>query len=158
VNAARPTVADVADAALKRAIHRALGADRRGPSVIALRRASWEYATSAALELVCAVMDDGSERRYVLKHLRAGSVLEPARRAKPSFVVDPHREIEMYRRVLAPLNIGPPLVGYRISPATGIYWLLTAHVTDLRLFEVGEPATWTGVARWLGELHRRFAG
>jgi Ser/Thr protein kinase RdoA (MazF antagonist) len=49
------------------------------------------------------------------------------------------------------------LIGSRISPATGIYWLLTEHVTGLRLFEVGEPATWTRVAHWLGELHTRLA-
>jgi hypothetical protein len=149
--------ADITDAELVRAIHRSRAADRHTHKVVGLRRTSWEYATSAALELVSAVMDDASERRYVLKHLGPRGVLEPARRAKPSFVVDPRREIEVYRRVLAPLNVGPPLIGSRISPATGIYWLLTEHVTDLRLFEVGEPATWTGVARWLGELHERLA-
>jgi hypothetical protein len=83
--------------------------------------------------------------------------LERARRAKPAFVLEPRREIEVYRRVLAPLNVGPRLIGYRISPATGIYWLLTEHVSDLRLFEVGDLATWTGVARWLGGLHERLA-
>jgi hypothetical protein len=156
VIAAVSIAAHVTDAELVRAIHRSRTADRHAHTVVGLRRTSWEYATSASLELVSAAMDDGSERRYVLKHLGARSVLEAARRAKPSFVVDPRREIEVYRRVLAPLNVGPRLIGSRISPATGSYWLLTEHVTDLRLFEVGDPATWTGVARWLGELHKRL--
>lgn len=150
--------ADVTDAELVRAIHASVAPSGHRGTVVAVRRRPWEYATSAALELVRAVMDDGSERRFVLKHLGPRSVLEPARRAKPSFVVDPRREIEVYRRVLAPLNVGPRLIGYRISPATGIYWLLTEHVTDLRLFEVGDPAIWNGVAGWLGELHQRLSG
>jgi hypothetical protein len=149
--------ADITDAELVRAIHTSLVRSRHRRTVVALRRRSWEYATSAALELVSAVMDDGSDRCFVLKHLGPGSLLEQARRAKPSFVVDPRREIEVYRRVLAPLNVGPRLIGYRISPATGIYWLLTEHVTDLRLFEVGDLATWNGVAGWLGGLHQRLS-
>jgi hypothetical protein len=152
-----PTAALVTDAELAGAIHRSCAADRHAPTVVRLQRTSWDYATSAALELVSAVMDDGSERCYVLKHLGTRSISEPARRAKPSFVIDPRREIEVYRRVLAPLNVGPRLIGYRISPSTDIYWLLTEHVTDLRLFEVGDVATWTDVARWLGELHRRLS-
>ena len=158
MSVARSIAGQVTDAELVRAIHRSHGADRHPQTVLELRRTSWVYATSAALELLTAVTDDGSERRFVLKHLGPRSVLEQARRAKPPFVVDPQREIQVYRRVLAPLKIGPRLVGYRISPKTGIYWLLMEHVTDLRLFEVGDPAIWTGVARWLGALHGRLAG
>ena len=148
--------ADVTDAELVRAIHHPVAAHRRAHTVAGIRRTVWEYATSAPLELVSAVMEDGSERRFVLKHLGPRGALEHARRAKPSFVVEPRREIEVYRRVLAPLNVGPRLIGYRISPTTGIYWLLTEHVTDLRLFEVGDLATWNAVAGWLGGLHRRL--
>ena len=122
-----------------------------------MHRRPWEYATSAAAELVSVVMDDETQCAFVLKHLGPQNMSEGARRAKPSFVVDPQREIEVYRRVLAPLDVGPALIGFQISPQTGIYWLLIEHVQGPRLFEVGERERWAAVARWLGGLHQRLA-
>ena len=126
---------------------------QRGASVVRLLRRPWEYATSAPLELVTAVTDDGREHDLVLKHLGPRHVTEQVRRAKPSFVVDSRREIEVYRRLLAPLRIGPALVGSRIAPETDTYWLLLEHVRGPRLFEVGAPAAWAATAHWLGAFH-----
>ena len=128
---------------------------QRGASVVRLLRRPWEYATSAPLELVTAVTDDGREHDLVLKHLGPRHVTEQVRRAKPSFVVDSRREIDVYRRLLAPLGIGPALVGSRIAPETDTYWLLLEHVRGPRLFEVGAPAAWAATARWLGAFHWR---
>jgi hypothetical protein len=147
----------VTHAAVAAAIDAWLAQEYRGRTVVALRRRPWEYATSAALELLTAVLDDGTERSFVLKHLGPEEFSEQVRRAKPSFVIDPQREIEVYRLLLAPLRVGPRLVGSRVAPNNGIYWLLVEYVDGHRLHEIGELSTWVAVARWLGSLHARLA-
>jgi aminoglycoside phosphotransferase (APT) family kinase protein len=128
-----------------------------GGTVAGLRRKPWEYATSSPLELVTAVMEDGRARDFILKHLASGDMSERARRAKPPFVVEPRREIEMYRRVLAPLSVGPRLVGSKCTPETGAYWLLLERVDGEPLYEAGEVTTWVAVAQWLAAFHARTA-
>jgi aminoglycoside phosphotransferase (APT) family kinase protein len=145
---------EVADADLIRAIDGASG-EPRTPRVIDLQRHPFEYATSATLERITTVMNDGSVQRFVLKHL--GQISEKARRAKPAFVLDPQREIEVYRRLLAPVRIGPRLIGSSIAPQIGSYWLLIEHVDGRPLYEVGELDGWTATARWLASMHTRFA-
>ena len=148
---------DVADADLVRAVEDWLARGGRGASVVRLFRRPWEYATSAPLERVTAVTNDGREHDLVLKHLGPGHITEQVRRAKPAFVVDSRREIEVYRRLMAPLRIGATLVGSTLAPDTGTYWLLLEHVPGPRLAEVGEPAAWAATAHWLGALHARLA-
>ena len=138
-----------------RAVDEWLAQGQPGACVVGLRRRPWEYSTSAPLELVTAITDEGRERDLVLKHLGPRHVAERVRRVKPSFVVDPRREIEVYRRLLAPMRIGPALVGSRIAPETGTYWLLLEHVRGPRLFEVGALAAWAATAHWLGAFHCR---
>jgi hypothetical protein len=157
VTTAVPLARAVDDAEILRAIQAGRGRQQRSGSVTALRRRPWEYATSTAVELITAVMDDGTECEFVLKHLGPSSLSEGARRAKPSFVIDSQREIEVYRTVLAPLEVGPVLTGFGIAPRRGVYWLLVEYVHGRRLFEVGERECWAAVGRWLGDLQRRFA-
>ena len=147
---------DVEDADISRAVGKWLADGDRGAPVARLLRRPWEYATSAPLELVTVVTDEGQEHDLVLKHLGTRHASEQVRRAKPPFVVDSQREIEVYRRLMAPLGIGPALVGSRIEPATDTYWLLLEHVPGPRLFEVGEPAAWAATAHWLGAFHARL--
>jgi hypothetical protein len=132
--------------AVPNAIEQWLAGQHRHGSIVRLRRRPWEYATSTALELVTAVLDDGSEREFVLKHLGTREMSKHARRAKPSFVLDPQREIEVYRRLLAPLQIGPRLVGSSVSSQEGRNWLLIEFVNGYRLHEVGDFTTWVAVA------------
>ena len=143
----------VDDAVLTRAIDEWLGGRRE--SVVRLCRRPWEYSTSAPLELVTASTTDGREHHLVLKHLGPGHVPEHVRRAKPSFVVDSAREIEVYRQLLAPLGIGPSLVASRMAPDAGVYWLLLEHVEGPRLAEVGDVEAWVATAQWLGAFHAR---
>lgn len=152
-----PPAVDVVDADIAAAVDQWLAAGRRLASVVRLCRRPWEYATSAPLELIAAVTDDGCEYRFVLKHLGPRHVTGQVQRIKPSFVLDPRREIEVYRQLLAPSGLGATLVGSRIDPATDTYWLLLEYVGGSRLFEVGEPEAWTATARCLGALHARFA-
>jgi aminoglycoside phosphotransferase (APT) family kinase protein len=128
-----------------------------GGTVTELRRRPWEYGTSAPLEIVTVVSDDGQPRDFILKHLAPGDMSERARRAKPPFVVEPRREIEVYRRVLAPLNIGPRLVGSKCIPEAGTYWLLLERVDAEPLYEAGDVKTWVAVAQWLASFHARAA-
>jgi hypothetical protein len=145
----------VADEDVARAIDEWIAGDRHQGSVVGLRRRPWEYSTSAPLEFVTAVMDDGREHNLVLKYLGPADTTEKARRVKPSFVIDPRREIEVYRRLLAPLQIGPSLVGSNIDLTSDSYWLLLEHVDGPRLTDVGELTAWAASARWLGALHAR---
>jgi aminoglycoside phosphotransferase (APT) family kinase protein len=155
VSRGTPIPVDVEDADIARAVDDWLAHGQGGASVVRLLRRPWEYATSAPLELITAVTDDGREHDLVLKHLGPRHVTDQVRRAKPSFVVDSRREIEVYRRLLAPLGIGPALVGSRIAPETDTCWLLLEHVRGSRLFEVGAPAAWAATAHWLGAFHCR---
>ena len=139
------------------AIDQWLAARRCPGSVVRLSRRPWEYASSAPLELVVAVTNDCREYSLVLKHLGPRHVTAQVRRVKPAFVVDPRREIEIYRRLLAPSGIGATLVGSKIDPATDSYWLLLEYVPGCRLFEVGDDAAWTATAHWLGAFHDRVA-
>jgi len=152
-----PITAAVADAELAHAVTEWLAVRRRCGSVVLLSRRPWEYATSALLELVVAATAEGDQYRFVLKHLGPGQASAQAQRAKPSFVVNPSREIEVYRRILSPAGVGASLVGSRIDPASECYWLLVEFVPGLRLFEAGDRDAWTATARWLGALHTRLA-
>jgi hypothetical protein len=155
VSVAASTAVDVDDADITRAVGQWLVNGDQNSSVVRVFRRPWEYATSAPLELVTVVTDDGREYELVLKHLGPRHVSEQVRRAKPSFVVNARREIEVYRRLMSPMRIGPTLVGSMIAPETDTYWLLLEHVPGPRLFEVGAPAAWTATAYWLGAFHVR---
>jgi hypothetical protein len=145
----------VADAELVRAISASADGQPRPLRVMDLMRRPFEYATSATIEHVAAVMDDGATRQFVLKHV--SQISEKARRAKPAFVLDPQREIEVYRRLLSPMQIGPRLIGSAASPQTAGCWLLIEHVDGHALHEEGDLQAWMAVARWTAEMHARFA-
>ena len=81
-----PIPVEVDDADITRAVDEWLAHGQRGASVVRLLRRPWEYATSAPLELVTAVTDDGREHDLVLKHVGPRHLTEQVRRAKPSFV------------------------------------------------------------------------
>jgi hypothetical protein len=138
-----------------RAVGEWLADGAHGASVVRMFRRPWEYATSAPLELITILTGEGREHDFVLKHMGPRHLSEQVRRAKPSFVVDWRREIEVYRRLMAPMRIGPTLIGSKIAPETDTYWLLLEHVPGPRLFEVGEHAAWAATAYWLGAFHGR---
>lgn len=98
----------------------------------------------------------GDVRELLLKDLSGASVPESARRAKPSFLYDPLREIETYRRTF---EGGEPLApGYHgcvVDSARGRYWLVLERLRGVELFQIGELETWVGVARSLARLHDR---
>src|SRR5687768_17096903 len=157
MTAAAPRPMNVSDDELIRSIEGTLAEDARPASLVTLRRRPWEYTTSCAIELVTAVLDDGSSQDFVLKHLGWRGASDRARRAKPAFVLDPQREVEVYRNLLSPLHVGPRLIGWTVSPETDTYWLLLERVTGRPLYEAGGLERWAAVAAWLRALHNRLA-
>jgi len=126
--------------------------------IVAIERRPSLYQTSFPLEDVDVVLDDGSTLALVLKDLSPGGLSERARAAKPSFLVDPERELEAYRGALAGAGLGTPRCYAAVSdPAASRFWLLIERIAGVPLWQVGEPETWQAAARWLAVLHERFS-
>jgi hypothetical protein len=137
-----------ADSDVRAVLEAALG----GPVGGIARRPS-PFRTSFALEEV-DVEVDGSVVELMFKDLSEAGLGE-ARAAKPAFLYDPLREIEIYRDVLGPADLGTP----RFEAAdVDRRWLFVERVRGVELFQVGRRATWEHVARWVGRLHRELAG
>jgi hypothetical protein len=102
---------------------------------------------------------DGTTLELMFKDLSRHALLETAHRIKPAFLYDPLREIETYRTILAPNELGTAICyGTVVDRKIGRYWLFLEKVPGLELYQVGELATWQQVARWLAFMHTRFIG
>ena len=151
------TAAGVSDVDLVLAIEASMAGENASRSPVRVHRRASEYATSAPLEHVTAEFPDGPSRDFILKHLAPRQLMAGARRAKPAFVIDPCREIEVYRTLLAPVDVGPRLIGFASAPESATYWLLTEYVHGREMYQIGELDRWGAVAGWLAALHERFA-
>jgi aminoglycoside phosphotransferase (APT) family kinase protein len=134
----------------------ALGGRLDGRPIVALRRAPYAYATSAPLEEV-QVVTEGGESTLILKDLARERLIGDARTSKPLFLHDPRRELETYRRILAPAGIGPRCAAAFRDDAAGRFWLLIDKVPGVELWQIGELEVWEAVAAWLARMHLRFA-
>jgi aminoglycoside phosphotransferase (APT) family kinase protein len=109
------------------------------------------YRTShwlAALEVGYA---DGSSESLVLKDL--GSLGE----ARPAFVHDPLREIDVYRRLLPGARLGTASFrGAVVDPSLGRFWLVIERVRATELWQIGSFESWLRAAGWLAEMHVRL--
>ena len=131
----------------------------RGCTIAQLTTTPGVYPSSFGIEDVGVKFSDGSEARLVLKDLSPGAVPAAARGVKPGFLVDPRREIETYRNVLGPFDIGAPkMVGAVADEAAGCYLLLLEAARGVPLWQVGEMEAWRAAARWLARTHARFTG
>jgi Ser/Thr protein kinase RdoA (MazF antagonist) len=133
-------------------------AEHQGRDILELVRRPYRYATSAPLEEVRVSMDDGAELKLILKDLSRDRLLRDARTTKPVFLHQPEREVETYRRILAPAGIGARCFAAVAEPDPPRHWLLLEKVPGVELWQVGELSVWEEVARWLGGFHARFAG
>ena len=148
----RAELGAVPEAELRGALEAVLGAP-----VATLERRPYEYQTSYAIDALDVRLTDGREMHLLFKDLGAPS--ETALLAKPSFLSDPLREIEVYREVLAGRGLGTAeCFGAVVDAERGRYWLFLEHVAGVELWQVGELATWREVARWLAGLHTTCAG
>jgi aminoglycoside phosphotransferase (APT) family kinase protein len=134
----------------------ALGGQLDGHEIVALERRPYRYATSAPLEEIRVRTDDGTETLLILKDLLRDRLLCEARASKPEFLHEPRRELETYRRVLAPAGVGPRAFAVVDDARDGRQWLLLEKVPGVELWQVGELSIWGQVAAWLGAFHAHF--
>ena len=129
--------------------------DGRDVGAIAQRPCS--YRTSYELDEIDVSLGDGTSLSLMLKSLGRSALDPAARRAKPAFLHDPLREIEVYRSLLEPAGLDTPRFhGAVVEPERDRYWLLIENVTGEVLWQVGELDVWRDAARWLAVLHESF--
>jgi hypothetical protein len=129
-----------------------------GGRAAAVRVAPGAYRSSCAVHDVEVTFADGTLRHFVLKDLGRDALLPEARRVKPAFLLDPVREVEVYRRVLARFGVAAPaLAGAVAEEASQTYLLLLESVAGVPLWQVGEADVWHAAARWLAAMHAGLA-
>ncbi len=117
-----------------------------------------EYRSSFAIEELDARLDDGQQLQLVWKDVSRQGLSFQAIDAKPEFLHDPLREIEVYRLVLNGCGFGTPkYFGSVVDRQADRYWLFIERVPGFELSQVGEFSIWQEVARWLARLHNHFA-
>ena len=132
---------------------------RNGRELVDVRRSAGQYSSSFAIEDVELVFADGTTAALVLKDLGPHALLAEAARVKPPFLFDPRREIETYRHVLGPHDLGAPaMIGAEADDAERRYLLLLEKVNGVPLWQAGDPEAWRAAARWQAATHARLAG
>lgn len=127
-------------------------------SIAMLERRPSVYGSSFSMEELDVRLDDGATLHLMFKDLSRASLLETARRAKPAFLYDPLREIEVYR-ALTDARLGTAICyGAVVNHRAGCYWLFLERVAGIELYQVGAFEIWQEVARWLARMHDHFAG
>lgn len=132
----------------------------RGPSsrIVRLERRPSPYRSSFPLEELTVDLHDGTRLELVFKNANPSDLSAEARRAKPEFLDNPAREVELYRRVLDSNELGTAICyGSVLDPNAGRFWLFLERVAGSELYQVGEFALWGQAARWLARLHTTFA-
>ena len=134
--------------------------DRRGTpvSIAGLERRPCAYRTSFALEELDVALADGTRLRLMLKDLSRAALHEDALAAKPEFLYDPMREIDVYRDLLDGAGLGTAeYYGSSIDPARDRWWLFIENVVGDALWQIGEFDVWEEAARWLARMHGALA-
>ncbi|MEP6911082.1 MAG: phosphotransferase [Actinomycetota bacterium] len=117
-----------------------------GAPVVGLARRPYAYETSHPLEEIDVELEDGRTLRLLRKDLGVA----PAKR--PPFLHEPAREIETYRRVLEPADLGTAKFYGDADDQ-----LYIEKVEGKELWQFGELEVWERVARWLASLHSELA-
>jgi hypothetical protein len=120
-----------------------------------LHRGPFEYRSTAPMVEVDVRFADGSTARALVKDFSPSAQTERARHAKPAFLVDPRREIEVYRQLLGDAGLGTPRV---YGASTERLWLAIEKVDGVELYQIGELAIWQQALRWLARMHDHFRG
>jgi hypothetical protein len=128
-------------------------ADGRRP-IARLRRAPFAFSSSYAIEELEVVLENGNRLELVFKNLSQRALLMEARSNKPLFLLEPAREIEVYRTVLPRCSEGTAsYIGSFIDEHSEDYWLFLEKVPGVELNQVGDFSAWLGAARWLAKFH-----
>jgi aminoglycoside phosphotransferase (APT) family kinase protein len=145
----------VTEAPSDRELLEGLGSELGGRPITGLRRRPYRFATSAPLEEVTVGLEGADDVVLILKDLARDRLLGDAPAAKPAFLYEPMRELEVYRAIIGPAGIGPRCLASAVEPRQ---WLLLEKVPGVELWQVGEFDEWEAVAVWLGAFHHEFAG
>jgi hypothetical protein len=119
-----------------------------------LERKPFAYHSSFPLEELTATMVDGRRLSLLFKNLSWHALPASVQRAKPAFLYEPLREIEVYRTILDFDDLGTPVYyGAVCDERSGHYGLFLEIVGGDELHEIGELTVWETAARWLAGLH-----
>jgi len=148
------------DAALVEVLQEILDRRQSPQGVLSrLERRPYAYQTSFPLEELEVHRGDSTTLRLLFKDLSWQALPIQIRRAKPTFLHDPLREIVVYRDILDSGRLGTPVCYGTVTDAgTGRYWLFLEKVPGLELYQVGDLEIWQESARWLAGLHSCFGG
>jgi hypothetical protein len=131
------------------------GRVRRRLAGLSLRAAT--YYSSFRMAELDVQWDNGTALKLVFKDLGPRSLLPEAGRCKPQFLLDPRREINVYRGVLDPHRLGPRFLGAVEDLAAGEYWLFVEKVDGAPLWQVADLTAWQAAARWAARMHGLLA-
>ena len=116
------------------------------------------YRTSHALEEIKVRLADGTNLNLLFKDCSRQALLEEAAIARPDFVIDPGRELDVYRHWLKPAGLGTAMLyAHYIDEPSETFGLFLEHVQGRELYQVGEFELWQTTARWLARFHAYFA-
>lgn len=147
------------DDELRAVVGAALAAHGYASPIVQWTQQRSPYSSSFALDAVDVRMEDGSAVALMIKDVSGGGLLSEALHAKPAFLRNPRREIDMYRRVLDAERHGTPFCHAAVADERADrYWLVLERVDGHRLAETGDFAAWEAVARWLRRFHDEFDG
>lgn len=128
-------------------------ADGRRP-IAHMRRVPSAFSSSYAIEELDIVLENGDCLELVFKNLSQRALTMEARGNKPLFLLEPTREIEVYKTLLPRYSQGTPkYIGSFIDEHSEDYWLFLENVPGVELYQVGDFSTWLEAARWLAKLH-----
>jgi hypothetical protein len=138
------------------ALEAAIGERGEGRIATMQRRPSL-YSSSYPIEELDVELTGGKRLALVFKDCSRAAMLPESRAAKPEFLYDPLREIEVYRTVLERSGLETPhFHAAVIDPAKDRYWLFIERIGGVELYQVGEIDVWERSARWAASLHRCF--
>lgn len=101
---------------------------------------------------------DGRGVTVLRKDLSASALLPSARGVTPAELVDPTREVAVYRQLLPAAGVRTAVCHVaHADPDTGRAWLVLEKVAAPLLWQVGDVSVWCDVARWTAQVHRRLA-
>jgi thiamine kinase-like enzyme len=145
---------------LKRGLTAALSEYFNAPCrIIHLQRDISDYSSSYSVEELQLELENGSTLKLIFKNLSSSALLDDARRSRPEFLLDPRREIEVYRSILNHNAMDTATCyGSIIDENNDHFWLFLEKVPAVELYQVGEFETWLKVAQWLAGLHKQFSG
>jgi Phosphotransferase enzyme family len=142
------------DEVLRLCLERALSETRGAAATVAeLERRPFAYETSFAIDELVVRLDDGERLRLLVKDVGGAGLSAVAVAAKPSDLIEPAREIAVYRELLTPAGLSTPRFhGATVDPARGRWWLYLECVEGEVLTDVGEAEVWEAAAAWAARL------